>query len=303
MKSSQIDYFLALAKYKSFSKTSEMFYIAQPALSKNIKAMEEELNFPLFYRTSNGVVLTNQGKIMFEYFTRAKEEYQQTVLIAQQAATNTNKLCIGLPEAIWTDIIWEFLRSKGIDDWTLRNIRIETMNTVDIPMALFNREVDCAIALGGPSSFSSIDREQIHRISLFSSKYRLFFSVNHPAAKLNHELLPGDFKDTVLLIPVENRLLETPHGSYDIVVYFTHLLGYTPMVEYVESVSAILPNIETGYGVTILADCGAAMSRRNIQSILLDSKEAPDVIMAYIDGPKKPELEHLLIKLNSTPAN
>ena len=54
----QIDYFMAVGTNLSFTKTSQELYVSQPAISKQIKLMEEELGVRLFYRNNKKTELT-----------------------------------------------------------------------------------------------------------------------------------------------------------------------------------------------------------------------------------------------------
>ena len=58
-----IDYFLEVANNLSFSQTAEKFYVSQPAVSKQIKALELRLGCTLFKRTNKGVCLTESGNL------------------------------------------------------------------------------------------------------------------------------------------------------------------------------------------------------------------------------------------------
>ncbi|MBD7915376.1 LysR family transcriptional regulator [Clostridium sp. Sa3CUN1] len=63
--------FCQVAKSKSFSKASKELYMTQPAVSQSIMQLERELDIRLFNRTTKGVVLTNEGKLLFEYINSA----------------------------------------------------------------------------------------------------------------------------------------------------------------------------------------------------------------------------------------
>ncbi|MCX7709733.1 MAG: LysR family transcriptional regulator [Clostridia bacterium] len=63
--------FYYTAKYGNISKASEHLYITQPAVSRSIKQLEEELKCPLFFRTSKGVILTPEGEILYQYVDQA----------------------------------------------------------------------------------------------------------------------------------------------------------------------------------------------------------------------------------------
>lgn len=61
MRTSQLEYFLSVAEHLSFTKASEQCHVAQPAISQQIQALEKELGFPLFQRSTKGVSLTDAG--------------------------------------------------------------------------------------------------------------------------------------------------------------------------------------------------------------------------------------------------
>ncbi len=58
--------FHTVAKTGNISKASKELYISQPAISKSISRLEAILEVTLFYRNSRGVVLTEEGKILYE---------------------------------------------------------------------------------------------------------------------------------------------------------------------------------------------------------------------------------------------
>ncbi len=58
----QLEYIVALDKYKSFSKAAEACFITQATLSTMVKKLEEELEFVLFDRKSNPIITTDGGK-------------------------------------------------------------------------------------------------------------------------------------------------------------------------------------------------------------------------------------------------
>lgn len=60
-------YALEIAKQKSFSKAARKLYITQPAITHQIKALEEELQVQLFDRTPQGVTLTQEGEKFCRY--------------------------------------------------------------------------------------------------------------------------------------------------------------------------------------------------------------------------------------------
>lgn len=76
--------FYFVAKSKSFTKTAEKLFVSQPAVTQNIKKLEDELGRKLFYRTSKGIELTEEGKNLYNYLessieilNNAEEKFRQ----------------------------------------------------------------------------------------------------------------------------------------------------------------------------------------------------------------------------------
>lgn len=65
--------FYTVAVNGNISKAAQELYISQPAVSKAIKRLEEELGGNIFYRTKKGVVLTEEGKELYNYVKTALE--------------------------------------------------------------------------------------------------------------------------------------------------------------------------------------------------------------------------------------
>lgn len=63
----QLQLFLEVAKHKSITKAAETMHLSQPALSKSIRALEEELGMTLIIRTNKTSDLTDAGRIVLEY--------------------------------------------------------------------------------------------------------------------------------------------------------------------------------------------------------------------------------------------
>ncbi len=74
-------YFVVVAEDLSFNRAANRLYISQPALSRQIKSLEEELGVELFVRQANGLKLTEAGQFFLEQ--------AQDILHRSQAAVQT----------------------------------------------------------------------------------------------------------------------------------------------------------------------------------------------------------------------
>ncbi|MEG2774443.1 MAG: LysR family transcriptional regulator, partial [Acetivibrio sp.] len=69
--------FYVVAQKGNISYAAKELYISQPAISKAIGKLEESLGVLLFFRSSRGVVLTEEGKILYEHTKKAFETLEE----------------------------------------------------------------------------------------------------------------------------------------------------------------------------------------------------------------------------------
>src|SRR5688572_8291429 len=72
----QLEYFLAVARAGSVTSAARALYVAQPALSRQIQKLEEELGAPLFDRSRRGMQLTPIGETFLAYVQRGFDQFE-----------------------------------------------------------------------------------------------------------------------------------------------------------------------------------------------------------------------------------
>ena len=70
MSLAQIETFVTVAETSSVSRASARLRVAQPALSRQIRSLEDELGTPLFARTPKGMSLLPEGEVFLEHARR-----------------------------------------------------------------------------------------------------------------------------------------------------------------------------------------------------------------------------------------
>jgi DNA-binding transcriptional LysR family regulator len=108
--------FYTVAKTKSFSESSRVLHISQPAISKHIQNLEYELNTLLFYRNNRGIELTQEAKQLLNFVEKA---YNFLMLgeksLQESKELMQGKVSVGIPTAIsvyyFKDKIEEFMTS------------------------------------------------------------------------------------------------------------------------------------------------------------------------------------------------
>lgn len=95
----QISYFLEVAKCLNITEAASRLHMTQPTLSRQISAIESELNMQLFIRGSNSLKLTPAGIVLRDELTRLMADFQEIQKKAERASWGmTGVLRIGVLE-------------------------------------------------------------------------------------------------------------------------------------------------------------------------------------------------------------
>lgn len=92
MNTFQLECFVAVADYRSFSKASQKMHISQPAITKSIKALETELMFPLFIRNSRSVALTESGLSFYNDAKKVLDILRGSIEKARSLSLQTTRI-------------------------------------------------------------------------------------------------------------------------------------------------------------------------------------------------------------------
>lgn len=104
-------YFIAVAEELNFSRAAERLHIAQPPLSQQIRALEEELGVQLFDRTKRPLQLTVAGQVFLEEAQSAIAQVDNAVKMAQRASRGEiGRLVIGFTSSMANSFLPDILR-------------------------------------------------------------------------------------------------------------------------------------------------------------------------------------------------
>jgi DNA-binding transcriptional LysR family regulator len=104
-------YFVTVAEELHFGRAALRLSIVQPSLSQQIRQLEDELGFPLFYRTKRYVELTDAGKVFLSEARQVLAQVQEAKRSAQRAARGeVGRLVIGYISSSTYDLLPQMLR-------------------------------------------------------------------------------------------------------------------------------------------------------------------------------------------------
>jgi len=139
------EYFLKAAEFGNLSRVAEKLDISQPALSRQITALEQEIGAPLFHRTGRGLTLTPAGEV---FRTRAEAVLEEIARIPEEvmhaANTPSGRLAFGAPPFMGRVLTGELVASF-VETYPHVRLRVRGAHSVQLREAIFFRDIDIGI--------------------------------------------------------------------------------------------------------------------------------------------------------------
>ena len=184
--------FYTVANRLSFTKAANELNISQPAVTKHIKEIENQLNTKLFDRKGTTIQLTESGKILFIYAEKNRQLFRDLEFaISQLNKQEKGKLKIGASTTIAQYILPEIL-AKFNSYYKDINIELVTHNSEDISTLLKKGQIDLGI-VEGESKSSYFDYQKFKQDEIV-----LVCKADHPLVDKNFKM--KDLYDIDLIV-------------------------------------------------------------------------------------------------------
>ncbi|HCM90829.1 MULTISPECIES: LysR family transcriptional regulator [Vagococcus] len=225
--------FYEVSQHKSFSKAAKTLYLTQPAVSQSIAQLEQELSVRLFNRNPQGVILTEEGKLLHDYVYSAlnlldsgEKKMEEFKLL------KGGKIAIGVGDTISRYFLLPFLESfhQIYPEITFKLVNgttselIETLKQGKIDIAICNFPIE-------DEKLEKIHCADIQDTFVYGSKYVNDFVqpltieevIQYPIICLDQDSISRRFIDNYLK---EKKLSLKPEfelGSHDLLLDFAKI--------------------------------------------------------------------------------
>ena len=171
-----IQYFLAVAQHQSFTRAATALHVSQPALSQQVRQLEESLGAQLFDRSGRTTRLTDAGEVYLRYAQRASQELQE----GKRAIHDVGDLSRGSLRVAVTPTFTTYLVGPLVEAFhghypnitlNVREIAQERMEEL-----LLSDELDVGIA------FEEVHAQDIEAYPLLVETLALVVGAKHPLA-------------------------------------------------------------------------------------------------------------------------
>jgi DNA-binding transcriptional LysR family regulator len=250
--------FYTVAEAGSFTRAGEDLGLSQSAVSRQISALERELRAPLFHRHARGLILTEQGDLLF----RAARDMRMRLETTKARLVDTSERPSGTLKVTTTVGLGSIWLAQRIGEFLdiYPDVRVELiLNNEELDLAM--READVAIRLRRPAQPDLIQRR------LFTIHFHVYASNDYLKR----------FGEPMTLADLDKHRIVSFGGqepSYLLAIHWLSTAGrdgveprqYHYMVN---NITALKLAVETSAGIAVLPDY-AVVGNPNLTQILRD---------------------------------
>jgi DNA-binding transcriptional LysR family regulator len=236
-------YFVAVAEEENVSRAALKLHVSQPALSRQVRDLEDELGFLLLERSAKSVRLTEAGRAFLIEARAVLQRAEDAVKVARAIATGgRGELHVGYAPSLTARILPQTLRAFQAESPNVR-VRLHDFSTEEMLAGLREGKLQIAFVVRlSRAMLRGLRFEELARDSM-----RLAVAPKHPLAA----------RRTVTLAEVAREPLITysrkdyPDAHENLAAMFSAIKSKPRIVEEHDSVSSLIAAVEAGNGVTI----------------------------------------------------
>ena len=254
----QLKYFLAVARYLSFTEAARSLFMTQPALSRQIQAMEDELGTQLFVRERKTLKLTPGGNVLYNnlpHFLRKYDEMMAEVCHANRGYEGV--LRVGILDVYDASELFLPVMSRFQQAYPGIRVTMGRFSLGELPERLHEDKLDLICTYG----FSLFDKPDLMTVNVQKYDSCVMLNRNHPLA---------DKPDLTLEDLRQERFVQLCNeASEEGYQYISSLLskgGISPEVVQVEKNEDVLLWVEMGLGVAVTSSC--TIERQNSRVVI-----------------------------------
>jgi LysR family transcriptional regulator, hydrogen peroxide-inducible genes activator len=257
----QLRYFASLARHRHFGRAAESCRVTQPALSMQIRELEEEIGVELVERRTGEIALTATGTEVARRAERILASAQNLVDFARHREILAGPLKLGVIPTLAPYLLPKLL-PRLQSTYRSLELQLRETQTASLLDELISGDLDCAM-LALP-----IDHADIDTFPLFKDRFLLAMPAGEPKPR---RPLKADDVDQHRLI-----LLEEGHCLRDQALAFcsgrSHDAGSTFGAT---SLATVMQMVANGYGVTLVPEIATQTEARN-KRVTLKRFAAPE---------------------------
>jgi len=204
----QLETFLEVARHASFSRAAEKRFRTQPAISSQIRALEEEVGAKLFDRSGGKVALTAAGKVFQKYSEEALEARKNIInAMAEMERVPRGEIVVGANEGTFLHILPEvFAEFKKL--YPNVAVQVSRLERAKILESVIDNSVDFGVVS------TPVDDKRLTVVAIHRDELVIIVPPNHPLSRMK-EVGISEVVRFPLLLPKIGRTRDALETLFD----------------------------------------------------------------------------------------
>jgi DNA-binding transcriptional LysR family regulator len=278
-------YFVRVAETENVSRAALKLHISQPALSRQIRDLEDEIGFALLERTAKSVHLTEAGRVFLDEARELLERADEAVNRARAVAIDGGiEMHVGYSPTPTARLLPLILHTFQRDMPKVR-VRLHDWSNDENLAGLSDGRLQLALVYH-PEAASVLRKLRFE--ALTRERARLAVSPKHPFARRKTVSLAEAVREPFIGYNRE----EFPGYNRRLNAVFAKVKVKPRVVEEHDGFSSIIPAIEAGRGVALVSESFAYSAGDRVKLLRLTPEPTPSIIgIAALAGPLSPAAE------------
>ena len=264
-------YFVAVAEEENVSRAALKLHVSQPALSRQVRDLEDELGFLLLERSAKSVRLTQAGRAFLAESRAVLQRVEEAVKVARAIATGGTELHVGYAMSPTVRILPQTLRAFQAEMPNTR-VKLHDLTTEEMVTGLRGGKLQIAFMVHSHlPMMRGLHFEAIARLPIC-----LAVSSSHPLARRKRVKLAEVAQHPLIAF---NRA-EYPDYHELLAAWFSDVKDKPRIAEEHDSVSSLIAAVEAGDGVALVTESMACVAGTRLSLTQLTPAPTPLVIAA-----------------------
>lgn len=268
-------YFIGVAEEENVSRAALKLHVSQPALSRQVRDLEEELGFLLLTRSAKSVQLTDAGRAFLHGAIAVLQRAEEAVATARAVATGARaELHVGYAPSLTARFLPQTLRAFQARSPGVR-VKLHDFSTEEMLAGLREGKLQLAFVVKHPALLRGLHFEDLTR-----DAFRLAVAPKHPLAGRRAVKLAEAAREPLITY---NRK-DYPDAHRHLEALSAAVKNKPRVAEEHDSVSSLIAAVEAGNGVAIVTESLACTAGPRLKLIPFSPAPPPLVVGAAWAG-------------------